>query len=247
MKFWVNQNNNYIIELFSFCHLLLIGITIIIVVLLYFNKKKISNISDRRKRIIRIIIGTILLLNIILRRGSFWYYNVYDWRNHLDINFCNFTSILFIIYSFSGNKSIYNICYYMTFIGPLLSILFPSTNLKLFNYSFISYLIIHHLIFLYNYFLMYAERKKYNKKDLLNATLFIIMYFIIVYVFNIIFGTNYNLPTTFLNPYFIDMLNKLNINNYLLFLGFGVIVIMFLKIGKYNLRFFQEEGESKNA
>ena len=242
INFFLNQNNNFVIELFSIYHFLFIFVTFLIIDLIILDKDKFLNLNIKQKKNIRFLLSTILIINFILRRGSFIYYGVYNWKYHLDINFCNFTSLLFFLYCITGSKKIYSICYYFAFIGPLLSILIPSSNLSPLNYSFYSFLILHHIIFIFNIIFMFIENYKYNKKDLQNTILFLLLYIIIIYIFNFIVNTTYNMPLTFVN---INILN-LNFINILLDIKYIEFFIMFLVIylliysGKIFLKYFNK-------
>lgn len=236
--FLLNQHSGYEIHIFSVIHFVSIILVLSLALLIAKNKKMFINMQENNKKKLRYLLAIILIANLMIRRGSFLYYGVYNWNFNLDINFCNFTSILFIIYGLSGNKKIYKIGYYMAWIGPFMAILFPSVNLNPLNYSFYSYLIIHHLVFLFNFTFIYTENIKYYKKDFTNISIFLINYFLIIYIFDKITNTNYNFPQTFLNENLINipLINILLSNKIILFLIFIIIVILLLNLGKYVLK-----------
>ena len=241
-NFFLNQNNDFVIELFSISHIFFIFVTFLLVLLIIIDREKFLNLKDNKKKILRYTLTTILLINFILRRGSFVYYGVYNWKLHLDINFCNFTSILFFIYCITGYKKLYPICFYFSFIGPLLSIIIPSSNLSPLNYSFYSFIILHHIIFIFNAMFMYFENYKYNKKDLLKTILFLIIYITVIYIINCFMNTNYNMPLTFVN---INILNS-SLLKFILNIQYIEYIVMFLLIsfllfaGKLFLKYFNK-------
>lgn len=242
-KFFLNQNSDLSIRLFSIWHITLIIITLTIILIIVTNKDKLIKCDKNTRKKIRIFFSCILILNIILRRGSFIFYNVYDYHLHLDINLCNFLSILYIIYGITGSKKIYPICYYFTFIGPLIAILFPCVNFSTLNYSFYSFLIIHYFLFIFNIIFLYLENYKYNKKDLQNTIIFLIIYFIIIYLFNYLFNTTYLSPTEFVND---DLLNniiiKIIFNSKLLtYVVYYLIIVSLLLIGKICLKILNND------
>lgn len=196
-QFFLNQNigNNYaFLEVNYFVSLALI---IVICTIIILSRNKLVKISQSKKNIIRLIFGCFLLIAWFLRRGSFILYGVYNWRHHLDINFCSMTNIMMILYCFTGNKRLYRLCYYLVFCGPFLSILYPSINSSLFNYSTINFLIIHHCIFIFNLIFFFFESPKYNKKDLIISEGFIVSFVLVTYVYNWLFKTNYNTLQSF--------------------------------------------------
>lgn len=215
-EFFLNQNDDMLIEPFSIMHFILILMTILIMLLIYKKKDKINLKTSR------IILAVILLINIVLRRGSFIYYGVYDYHYHLDINFCNFTAILMLIYSLTGNKKLYKYCYYMVFIGPLLSILFPCLTFSLKNYSFYSFLILHYILFIFNFIFYLKEDILFSKENLIKVIKFIIGYFITVYIIDYLFKFDYNMIDTFIN---MDIFIINYLRNYGLIISYFIMII----------------------
>lgn len=215
-EFFLNQNDDMLIEPFSIMHFILILMTILIMLLIYKKKDKINLKTSR------IILAVILLINIVLRRGSFIYYGVYDYHYHLDINFCNFTAILMLIYSLTGNKKLYKYCYYMVFIGPLLSILFPCLTFSLKNYSFYSFLILHYVLFIFNFIFYLKEDILFSKENLIKVIKFIIGYFITVYIIDYLFKFDYNMIDTFIN---MDIFIINYLRNYGLIISYFIMII----------------------
>ena len=215
-KFFLNQNDDMLIEPFSIMHFILILMTILIMLLIYKKRDKINLKTSR------IILAVILVINLVLRRGSFIYYGVYDYHYHLDINFCNFTAILMLIYSLTGNKKLYKYCYYMVFIGPLLSILFPCLTFSLKNYSFYSFLILHYILFIFNFIFYLKEDISFSKENLIKVIKFIFGYFIIVYMIDYLFKFDYNKIDTFIN---MDIFIINYLRNYGLIISYFIMII----------------------
>lgn len=215
-EFFLNQNDDMLIEPFSIMHFILILMTILIMLLIYKKRDKINLKTSR------IILAVILVINLVLRRGSFIYYGVYDYHYHLDINFCNFTAILMLIYSLTGNKKLYKYCYYMVFIGPLLSILFPCLTFSLKNYSFYSFLILHYILFIFNFIFYLKEDISFSKENLIKVIKFIFGYFIIVYMIDYLFKFDYNKIDTFIN---MDIFIINYLRNYGLIISYFIMII----------------------
>lgn len=237
-SFFLNINNGYFINLFSIMHILLIILVGCVLFIVIKNKNFFSNLSNKNKRTLRLLFGILLIINMLIRRGSFLYYGVYDWHKHLDINFCNFTSIVFIIYSFTGNKKILNCAYYMSFIGPFIAILLPSTNLNPLGYAFYSFLLIHHIIYIFSFIFMFMEGLKWDNKNLWRTVEFLIIYFIVVFIFDISFGVNYNQPLTFVN-------NIILRNNFLYTLSQNSIIVYTLYFFIISLQLFIADKVAK--
>jgi len=232
-EFFLNQNTSiFNFEIFNFLHLISLVITLIGLIFIIYNKNKIANISNKRRKQIRIIFGIVLLLFYIFRRGSFVYYGVYNWKNHLSLGFCNMTSWLFIIYCLRGNKKIYNLCYYCAFCGPLLSILFPVIKIGINNYSFVNFIMIHHIVFLMNILFAIWEKKEYHRKDLLTSYMFIVVYVLLSYLFNFIFDTHYNE----LGQFIVDAFEQNHLMTYIIgHQMISTIILMIVGIGFCNI------------
>ena len=222
-QFFLNQNDDMLIEPFGIIHLILIIITFLIMLIIYKKREKMNLKTSR------IILSVILVINLILRRGSFIYYKVYDYHNHLDINFCNFTALLMLTYSLTGNKKLYKYCYYMVFIGPLLSMLFPCITFSLKNYSFYSFLILHHVLFIFNFVFYLKEDILFSKEDLIKVIKFIFGYFIIVYLIDILFKFDYNMIDTFINQ---DIFIINYLRNYVLIVSYLIMIIVIILLVK---------------
>lgn len=219
-NFFLNMNHSFLnFYAFSFTHVLLLIITFILSVSILYNSEKLKNIKEPIKKKIRIAFGIFLIVCFLLRRGSFIYYDVYDWKYHLDLGFCNMTNILFIIYCLSGNKKIYNICYYCAFCGPLLSILLPVVDIGVNNYSFLNFVAIHNVVFSMNLVFAIFEKTKFSTKNKYIAHIFMIVYVLGCYGFNIMFNTRYNYLSEF-------VIGKLKQYDYIL----GIINNVFLNI-----------------
>ena len=197
-QFFLNQNDGYNYVFMGEIYFFSLILIVIICAIIIFYKNKIINISASKKKMVRIAFGIFLLIAWILRRGSFILYGVYNWRHHLDINFCSMTNIMMIIYCFTGNKKLYVLCYYFAFCGPFISIFFPSINSSLLNYSTINFFIIHHCIFLFTLISFFLEKPKYTRNDFVMAEMFIVLFVFLTYGFNFLFGTRYNTLESFL-------------------------------------------------
>jgi len=128
----------------------------------------------------------------------------------------------------------------MSFIGPLIAIIIPSVNLSPLNYSFYSYIIIHHLIFIFNIMFMYIENIKFNEKEYNKTIIFLIIYFSIIKIFNLVLKTTYNNATSFVNENL--NINFILNNQILTAIIYILIIFILLNVGKLFLRIFNEKN-----
>ncbi len=237
-EFLLNLNSEYQISLFSVPHIILTLITLMLVLLIINKRKIFVNLSDNKKKIIRLSFGILLLINLFVRRGSYIYYGVYDWHYNLDINFCNFTSIIFIFYCFSNNKKVLNICFHMAFVGPLLLIILPSSNLNPLGYSFYSFILIHHIVFIFAFIFIFMDNFKSDESQMFDVIRFLIIYYTVIFTFDYIYSVNYNYPLTFVNSLFINQSFFCNIfdNNIIVFIIYFFVITIMLVLGNKVLK-----------
>lgn len=195
----LNPSNN---DLFFIFNTLIILITFFLLIVLIINKKKIKKINLIK---VRYLFGILLLVNWIVRRGSFLYYGVYNYKYHLDIGFCNLTSILMIIYCFMGNKKLFSLIYYLSFCCLPLAILFPSINYSFAQYGFYSFIINHHINFLIIILLAIGNDLKYKRKEFKYCFSLVLAIFMSVIFINSVLGTSYNSLFSLLNPNFLNL------------------------------------------
>ncbi len=241
--FFLNESSNIDIKIFGIYHFFLVFITFFASYLIIKNKKYFINMNSKKKKKMRIFLALLLIINLILRRGSYLYYGVYSPEYNLDIGFCNFTSIMFIIYGLTGSKKIYPICYYMAFVGPLLSIIFPASNFSWEGYSFYSFLIIHHLVFIFNIAFMFTEKLNYSLFDFSKTIKFLVAYFIVIIFINNMFNFSYNEPLEYVNSSIenLQLFQGIAKSSFLLYLLEIVIIAIQLMIGKIFLKYIKNK------
>lgn len=228
-NYFLNYNQGINFFIFNNYHLILLFMTFAISLYLLFNYSFFKKMNNQTKKKIRIIYGFLLLVLFVIRRGSFLYFDVYNWKNHLDIGFCNFINLIFIIYCFTGDKKIYKICYYGAFMGPLVALMFPVINISINNYAFLVFVILHNVTFIMNLIFVMCEDIKYSKKDFVNTILIFFVYYCLTLVFNNIFNTNYNLLNNLLASNLKDILIvNVILNNRVLEMFFMIISMIFL-------------------
>lgn len=229
-NFFLNRNEPIANSMFSSINFVLLIFTFTFIYVLTSYKDKIKSINPTK---IRYITGSIILFNWILRRGSFIFFGVYNYKYHLDIGFCSLTSILFMIYCFTNNKKLFNLVYYLSFCSLLIAILFPSVNYDPNNYRFYSFIIIHHFSFIMIILFSMVNNLEANYKNCLINSLIIIIIYSSICLFNIFVGTDYNSLLSIINSEFLEIKTIQYIcENYILSIVFSVALAFgFVNIG----------------
>ena len=112
--------------------------------------------------------------------------------NYLPMELCSINIILIAIHAFKPSKLLDNFLYAVCIPGALLALLFPSwTRLPLANFMHIHSFTVHILLVLYPLMLTVGGDIKPNAKKIPHVLLLLVALAIPVYVFNLIFDTNY--------------------------------------------------------
>lgn len=240
-KFFLNQNHNIPFELGGFIHIGCIIVLLLAIMIIYKNRQKIKNI--KRKQLLKNIMFGILISNMLIYYFSYIYYGVYDWKVHLPLHFCFISGNLFMIYLMTKSVKIYKTVYFFALMGPLPAVLLPDIKTSFDSFIFYQYFISHHLFIIFSFFVYYLDDIDINIKDLLKSLVWANIIFLIMYIFNSAFGTNYimskQLPIHVLNLFpFLTY-----INNSLLVLEVTGIIVAFISYIPVFLK--QRENKSK--
>ncbi|MDD3391941.1 MAG: YwaF family protein [Bacilli bacterium] len=198
-NFLLGLNNNYPFVFYNLTHYIWIIIPIIGLYLMHQNRDKLYNINFKTKRRIVLSIISIMFLNMTIYYLPKIVYGVYDWKIDLPFHFCFIANYLFMYAVLFKNNNLYKIIYFLVFMGTIPTMLFPdlleSFDSFIFYHSFFS----HHFFLLGVIFVYYAYDINITFDDMTKAFKFANAIFIIMFVFNNLFGTNYimqkELPT----------------------------------------------------
>lgn len=213
--FFINESDGGIVpfKLFGLVHIALFIITIFGMILVFKNRLKLYQINEKLKRKISIFIVVFMALNMIIYYLSKVYFGVYNWKVHLPLHLCFISGILFMIAIATKNRRLYKITYFMAFIGPLPAIIWPELYKTFDSFIFYHYIISHHFFLIANMFIYCSYDVDINKDDIVNTFLFVNIVFIVMIIFNNIFGTNYIMSSS-LPQYMIDLYPILEYINY---------------------------------
>lgn len=196
-QFFLNQNHTIPFKLGGIIHIGCILFLILSIVMIYKNRERITKI--KRKQLIKNIMFIILIANMLTYYSSYIYYGVYNWKVHLPLHFCFISGGLFMIYLITKNIKVYKVVYFFALMGPLPAVLFPDLTTSFDSFIFYQYFISHHLFIIFSFFVYYLDDVNIKIKDLLATLICANAIFLIMYIFNNIFGTNYimsqQLPT----------------------------------------------------
>ncbi len=182
-------------KLFSPLHLGLVLGVFFVFLGFHIYQNKLYKLSDKTKRIISLILITILFLNMTIYYGMKLVYGRYDWRVNLPLHFCFITGYLFMFAILFKKKQLYKNIYFWTFIGPIPGLLLPGMRSSFDSFLFYQQVISHNFLLISSLFIFYAYNIRITKKDMMTSALWASLVFGLVYIFNNIFNTNYIMQT----------------------------------------------------
>jgi len=175
--------------LFGPIHIFITIITIIGALLIFIHRDKLKSIKCKEN--IRYILAAVLFINMTVYYISLVILKNYDWRIDLPLHFCFITGFLFIYTLITGNKKLYSVIYFFTFVGPIPAMIWPDLKFDYDRFIFWQFIISHHFMLLSSIFVLAVLEYKICKKDILKAYVIGNVIVIVMSIFNGIFKTNY--------------------------------------------------------
>ena len=227
-----------IYERYGWFHFLLLFITFFTCYLIYKNRAKIRNWKyyDKFMRILfsSLFIGNLLVNNLIQIITNTWSYKI-----HLPLHIC-YIANLFLCYTLLTNnkKNSYKLTYFLSLVGPLTYLFFPDMatadgksmlcgpDRSVFYLAFFS----HNVLIIANFYCLFVYNWTIKKKNIFSTFVKINIIFGLVFIFNIIFKTNYIMTDGFPNFVYelIPILKHINTILILEFVGILVLTIAYL-------------------
>lgn len=197
---------------YGFIHLISIIITLIIITIIYIFRNKIKQ-WKYHDNFIRYLMAIILLLNMIIYYGSEIIMGTYTYKAHLPLHFCFISGFLFMYILFTNKKNWFGVIYYFSFIGPLPAIIFPDLSVGPDRFMFWQWYISHLFFIISSLYCLFVLEWKIEFKDIFKSMVYANIIFILVYIFNLIFDTNY-IMTDALPNYILDIFPFVKVFNY---------------------------------
>lgn len=190
-EFFRNDHPFVAYKPFGFIHILCILFVVLTLILIYINRNKISNLKEKTKRKILVVIATIMLINMIIYNIAPHIFGYFNYKIHLPFQLCFISGYMFMYGIFFKNENILKITFFLSFIGPIPAILWPDLPSTFDDFNFWKYFISHHIFICASFFSYYALNYKITKNDLLNVIIVTQLMILVMMPFNIIFDMNY--------------------------------------------------------
>ncbi len=175
--------------LFGPMHIFLSVTTVVIALLIFKYKDKLRTLKFKEN--IRYILAAILFINMSVYYISKIILKTYDWRLDLPLHFCFITGYIFMYVLITGNRKLYSIIYFFTFVGPIPAIIWPDLKFDYDRLIFWQFIISHHFMLLSSIYVLVVLEYKIHKKDILKAYVTGNIIVFVMAIFNGIFNTNY--------------------------------------------------------
>ena len=190
-EFFVNEHPSFLFKPFGLIHNIFILLAFVPLIIIYIKRDSISKIPKHITRRILIICSIILLLNQIIYTFGNLYYGSFDYKENLPLHLCFIINYMFMFAILFKKYKILNLIFFLTFIGPTATVLWPDLVSTIDNYNFWNLVISHHFFINVSLFSYYSLGYKLDKKDLLHSLLFMYSLTILLIPFNLVFKTNY--------------------------------------------------------
>jgi len=188
--FWGVNFSGSPMKFLSLAHIIVLVLTLLFIISLYFIKNKYSNFPHK-KILVKIIgygvIGSQLLMYL-------WYihtgwFNIHD---SLPLYISRITSILSGIMILKNSRKLFDIIYFWGIIPPFIALLVPDIDYFSFPHIRFWFFFIGHAftIFAVCYMLIIEEMKP-NFNSFKKATIWLLIYCAIAFIFNIFTNSNY--------------------------------------------------------
>lgn len=181
------------LNLFGWQHILLLAVTLTGGVLLWLYRDKLK--TWRHRETVRVTMAWVLLLNMAAYYAMLWIKGTFDWRLNLPFHLCFLTNFLMIYVLMTGNRRLFQLVYFFTWIGPLPAMLWPNTPVQFDSFLAYNFFISHHLMLLTGLYCLYVLDYTVERRDAFRAFLFGNAIFLCIFTFNSVFGTNYIMTT----------------------------------------------------
>ncbi|MDD2376815.1 MAG: TIGR02206 family membrane protein [Clostridia bacterium] len=175
--------------LFGPLHMFISIVTIIIAILIFIYRDKLKTFKFKEN--IRYILAAVLFTNMSVFYASLILLKEYDWRVDLPLHFCFITGYLFMYILITGNKKLYSVIYFFTFVGPIPAMIWPDLAFNYDRIIFWQFVISHHFMLLSSLYVLTVLEYKICKKDIVKAYMIGNVIVVIMAIFNNLFKTNY--------------------------------------------------------
>ena len=186
MAYYFGNVSNLSLNFLGPIHIIAILITIASILLIYKFREKLKKYKK-----LKYIFPTILLLNMIIFVGGGIIGGEFNYKYHIPIEYCYITGFIFMFMMFFNKEKLYNFLYYSIFFCTISVIIFQDTYVAYDRYQFIVMFITHHFLLISSFYCLYVLEYKVNKKGILQAIIYSLVTYSVVYIINIILKTNY--------------------------------------------------------
>lgn len=189
MRNFFTEMNGTPFVLFGPLHIFITLFTITMAILIFVYREKLKKFKYKEK--VRYVLATILFTNMTIYYVSLLLLKEYDWRIDLPLHFCFITGYTFMYILVTGNKKLYSIVYFFTFVGPIPAMLWPDLKYTYDRFIFWQFVISHHFMILSSIYVLTVLEYKVVKSDILKAYVVGNLIVFAMSIFNGIFKTNY--------------------------------------------------------
>ncbi|WP_160646679.1 YwaF family protein [Chengkuizengella marina] len=192
--------------LFSFEHLFSLFSVIVIILFIYWNRNSLK--QTLLNVISRGILITVLIVSEISLHAWLWWVDEWGYRNALPLHLSSISLLLAAFLLWMKSYRLFEFTYFVGVGSALQAMITPDISLYTFpHFRYIQFFIAHGGIVVANFFMVFVEGFRPTLKSLWRAFFYLNLYTLIIFIFNIMIGSNYMYVSRKpINPSIIDYL-----------------------------------------
>lgn len=178
-------------KMFTPIHFLLLALTILGIYLIYKYRDRLQ--EDKISKIFKNTIGIVLALQQIILYLWYIYTGYSGIKESLPLYNCRLAVIFAVLALFTGKKIFKSLAVYWGVYGGILALIVVVGDPFLFpHYTMVSFFVCHILLLWSCFYFLFVEKYELNKKNLKFTLQFTTIFHLILLIFNISIGANYD-------------------------------------------------------
>ncbi len=200
MKYYFGSVSNSSLPFLGPVHITLIVVTILSIYLIYKYKKKLE-----RLKWIPYFIGITIILSIVVYVLGAIFTNSFDINYHLPVQYCYINAIFYSYMLIFKKDKLFNFLFFANFLGALSNLIFLNNDISFDRYQLVVLIITHHFLIIGTFYTLFVQKYQVSLKGLKPYLIYTLIVYILVFILNLILGTNYIFTTSF-DPYMYEIL-----------------------------------------
>ncbi len=184
-----NERFNNGLEMFNGLHMITLLFLIAITLVVFYYRDFL--VKSKNDRVFRYSLASLLLIFELGYHIWVLTKNEYSYTMIPLTGFCAMTNVLTIYALFFNKTKMFNILIYYAMTGSLFALLFVDTSYGIPHFRYFHYFIVHYGFLLASFYYAFTKKIEINRRNINIASIYLIIYTIIVLVVDLIVGENW--------------------------------------------------------